>query len=473
MTHPSRRDALLAAGLLTATLAVPGTASAAFASPAARDDDPWREVPRILRRIRPPRFPERRLDIRAYGAVGDGTTDCTDAFDRAIKACSAAGGGHVMVPPGHYLTGPIHLLSHVDLHVGEGATILFKTDPAAYLPVVATRWEGTECFNYSPFVYAYGRTNVAVTGRGTLDGRASQGPWESWYRSGGGQSADQQALRRMGAEGVPVEQRVFGAGHYLRPNMIQFYRCRNVLVSDVTVVDPAMWTIHPVLSRNVTVRDVTVHSTLYNTDGCDPECCEAVRVTGCRFDTNDDCVAVKSGRDEDGRRVGVPSRDIVVDDCLFSGRWGGLTVGSEMSGGVRNVFAERCVINSPDFPGHYPVKYPLYIKANKRRGGVVDGVHLRRFTGGNVERDAVFVNMNYNGETGAQPVTVQNITVERTTLDGAARVLDLVGLPTDHLARVHLYKCEFTQVKDPVDIVRFVDDLRLEKVTVNGSVRGS
>jgi polygalacturonase len=434
---------------------------------AAEEADAWDQVPRILARITPPEFPCRTYDIRAFGAIGDGAADCTDAFRLAVEACAVAGGGRVLVPPGAFLTGPIHLRSNVNLHVAEGATVRFKADPAAYLPVVLTRFEGTECYNYSPFIYAFGQRNVAITGRGTLDGQARLGPWESWYRSGGGQGADQRELRRMGTEGVPVAERVFGTGHFLRPNLIQLYRCRNVLISGVTIVDPAMWTVHPVLCKNVTVRGITVHSTLFNTDGCDPEACEDVHIVGCRFDTNDDCIAVKAGRDEDGIRVGVPSRNIVVDGCMFSGRWGGITIGSEMSGGVHDVFARRCVINSPEFPGHFPVKYPLYVKTNKRRGGVIDGVHLRHFSGAGVERDAIFINMAYNNEVGTKPVVVRNIDVDRMTIDGARSVLNLVGLETDHLEHVHLSRSTFTNVASP-NTVQFVDDLTLTKVMVNG-----
>ncbi len=457
---PSRRDVLKAGGI--------AAAGALGLTPAAAEpNDAWRQVPRILHRIRPPDFPRRDFDIRRFGAVADGTTDCTEAFRTAIAACHRAGGGRVVVPPGRFLTGSIHLRSKVNLHVREGATVLFSTDPAAYLPVVPTRWEGTECYNYSPFVYAFGERDVAITGKGTLDGQALLGPWESWYRSGGGQGADQQALRRMGNEGVPVAERVFGAGHFLRPNMIQFYRCRNVLISDVTILEPAMWTVHPVLCTNVTVRDITVHSTLFNTDGCDPEACTDVYITGCRFDTNDDCVAVKAGRDEDGHRVGVPSQNIVVERCFFSGRWGGITIGSEMSGGVRNVFARHCVINSLAFPGHFPVKYPLYIKTNKLRGGFIDGVHLRHFTGTGVERDAVFITLAYNNQVGTRPVVVQNIDVETMSIAGARAVLNLVGIETDHINHLHLDKCTFTEVANP-NTIQFVDDLRLTKVTVNG-----
>jgi len=466
MTMYSRRT-LLTTGALTVAGALTAGTPAFAAERGDCERGAWAQVPRILARVRPPRFPRRSFPITRYGAVGDGLTDNTEAFAKAIAACHCAGGGRVLVPAGAFLTGAIHLRSNVELHVSDGATIRFSPDPAKYLPVVLTRWEGTECYNYSPFIYAYGQRNVAVTGPGTLDGQARLGPWESWYANGGPQGADQRELRRMGAEGVPVAQRQFGAGHYLRPKMVQFYRCENVLVSDLTIMDPPMWTVHPVLSRNVTVRNVTVHSFLYNTDGCDPESSSYVHITGCRFDTNDDCIAVKAGRDEDGHRIGVPSANIVIERCKFSGRWGGVAVGSEMSGGVRNLFARNCEINPVDFPGRYPVKFPLYVKTNKLRGGFIDGVHLRDFTGGRVEREALYVILNYNNQVGTRPVLVRDITAERIVLDGARTAVYLNGLETDHIQGVHVRDSVFTNVRQP-NLVTFTDDLTFDNVTING-----
>jgi polygalacturonase len=455
--RPSRRDILKLGGLAVGGALVPTNGN-----PAA---DP---VVAILGQVRQPTFPRRSFDLTDFGAVGDGATDCTAAFRAAIERCHRSGGGRVLVPPGDFLTGAIHLRGNVNLHVSDGATIRFHPDPAKYLPVVMTRWEGTECYNYSPFVYAFGQRNVAITGGGTLDGQARLGPWESWYANGGPQGADQRELRRMGEEGVPVAGRVFGAGHYLRPKMIQFYRCLNVLISGVTVVDPPMWTIHPVLSRNVSIRDVTVHSYLYNTDGVDPECCTNVHISGCRFNTNDDCVAVKAGRDADGHRVGVPSTNILVERCKFAGRWGGITVGSEMSGGVRTVFARDCEINPVDFPGNYPIKYPLYIKTNTLRGGYIDGVHLSGFTGGRVEREAIYVILNYNNQVGTLPVDVRNISVDGMVLDGARRAVWLDGLATDPIQDVHVRNSRFTTVANPVNTINHTERLRFTNVTVNG-----
>ncbi|MFI7705247.1 glycosyl hydrolase family 28 protein [Nonomuraea sp. NPDC049480] len=422
---------------------------------------PWDEVPSILARIVPPTFPDRTFDIVDYGAVGNNSTDCTAAFRDAIAACNAAGGGRVLVPPGTFRTGAIHLLSNVNLHVT--GTIRFRTDPGAYLPIVFTRWEGIECYNYSPFIYANGRTNIAITGTGVIDGNAPAGEWSSW--GGGGDDRDQ--LREWGANDHPVEQRRFGAGHRLRPNMIGLYDCANVLVEGLDLRNPAMWTLHPVYCTNVTVRNVTFYSTNSQGDGCNPDSCTDVLITGCRFNTNDDCIPVKSGRDRDGRRVNKPSQNIVVRDCKFSGRWGGITVGSEMSGGVRKVFAEDCVCNAADFPGRYPVKYALYVKTSFNRGGFVEDVHLRRITGRDLERDALYITMNYE-TSGNIPPTVRNFTVDGMTIDGGRSAYNIDGRSARHIQNVTISNSTFTGMSNSGNTADYVDDLQLINVFHNG-----
>jgi polygalacturonase len=215
----------------------------------------WEMLPGILERIEPPVFPEKDFDITRYGAEGDGDTDCTQAFKKAIDACHSAGGGRVIVPEGVFLTGTIHLKSNVNLHLQEGAIVSFFTNTDDYLPVVYTRFEGTECMNFSPLVYAFEQENIAITGSGTLDGNGSNTNWWRWKWT---QRPDVTMLCEKGDNGVPVRERVFGAGHKLRPNMIQPYRCKNVLIEGVTIKNSPMWHIHPVLSQNITVRDVKV-----------------------------------------------------------------------------------------------------------------------------------------------------------------------------------------------------------------------
>ena len=231
----TRRDVLRIAA---ASAALPHLARAAEA-------EPWSVVPQILARIRAPEFPARDFPITRYGAKGDGQTDSTAAITKAIAECSRAGGGRVVVPRGVFFTGAIHLLSNVNLHVAAEATLLFNQDPARYLPLVATRFEGVELMNYSPLLYADGQENIAITGEGTLDGNADEAHWWPWKAS----AESRKALFDMGDRGVPLAERRFGEGHTLRPAFIQPCRSRNVLIEGVTIVRSPMWEVAPVRLR--------------------------------------------------------------------------------------------------------------------------------------------------------------------------------------------------------------------------------
>ncbi|GAA3147508.1 polygalacturonase [Kribbella aluminosa] len=466
-----RRTVLLAGGALAAggPLLGGGTAPAAAGpaptapstSVAAADA----QVAAILKRIRPPHFPDRWYDVTKFGAVGDDATDCTGAIRAAIEACHRAGGGHVVVPAGDYRTGAVHLLSRVDLHLEHGARLAFSQDPAAYLPVVATRYEGTECYNYSAFVYAYGQRDVAITGQGMLDGRADTTHWWDW--TGGpppNEGPDKTALIQLAAAGVPVEERVFGEGHYLRPNLLQLNRCENVLVDGITVKDSPMWNIHPVLCRNVTIRGVTVDSPNGpNNDGIDPESCTDVLIENCTISTGDDCVAFKSGKDADGRRVNVPSRYAVVRNCTMADGNGGVTVGSETSGGVLDVFVRDCTMSSPH------LERAIRIKSNPDRGGTITNIDVRRVSVGQAADSVIEIVLNYaNVITGAYPPDVHGITISRLTVASAPRALNLLGLADDPLRDIHLHQCRFDAITEP-NVITYVEGLRLDQVWINGT----
>jgi unsaturated rhamnogalacturonyl hydrolase len=381
----------------------------------------WDAVPAILARIREPVFPSRDCLVTEHGAVA-GAGDSTGAIRRAIAACHAQGGGRVVVPRGVFFTGAIHLKSNVNLHLMDGATLRFSPDPAKYLPVVFTRFEGTECMNYSPLIYAFEQQNVAVTGRGVLDGGAAMENWWRWKR--GPDGPDIRRLLEMNARGVPVEERVFGAGHYLRPSFIQPYRCRNVLVEGVTIRNSPMWEIHPVLCTNVTVRGVTVVSHGPNNDGCNPESSRDVLIEDSLFDTGDDCIAIKSGRNDDGRRLAAPSENIVVRGCTMKDGHGGVVMGSEVSGGVRNVFVERCRMDSPN------LDRALRFKSNAQRGGVVENVYMRDVEIGRVAEAVLTVDFLYEtGADGPHRPVVRNVVLERITSRASPRLMWVKGFP--------------------------------------------
>jgi polygalacturonase len=434
-----RRELLRAGGVLAGGALLVGGAGAGAAlaaTTAAAKTDPWDQVPVILGRIVPPDFPAKDFPVTDYGATGDGKTDCTAAFAKAIAAANAAGGGRVTVPKGTWSTGAIQLLSNVNLNVGAGATLLFSTDTKRYLPVVLTRWQGIECYNYSPLIHAEGQQNVAITGSGTLDGQGA-----AWKPFGGGGS-DWTNLQKQGANGTPVSQRQYGAGHRLRPAMIELRNSRNILIEGITVVRPPMWAVHPVLSSNITVRNVTLNTRGGggNNDGVDPECCTDVHIVGCTFNTGDDCIAIKSGRDADGRRVNVPSQNIVIEDStfVFSNR-GAICVGSEVSGGANNVFARNCRVNPASTSGQ--LWYLLFVKTGNKRGGVIDGIYLRNISANKLTKSALYVTMTY-GNSGPGPTmnpTVQNITADAITVHGAGTYgIEISGLAASHAKHVHV-----------------------------------
>jgi len=433
--------------------------------------DPWDEANAILGRIRPPSFPNREFEITRYGAVGDGVKDSTDAIRRAIAACSQAGGGRVAVPAGRFLTGAIHLKSNVNLHVAAGATLLFDRDPRQYLPAVFTRWEGTECMNYSSFIYAWEQENIAITGAGTLDGQADcehWWPWKGrtecgWKKGEPSQEKARNLLFKMSDEGVPPEKRAFGEGGLLRPMFVQPYRSNNVLIEGVTIRNSPMWELNPVLCRNVTVRRVKISSHGPNNDGCNPESCTDVLIRDCVFDTGDDCIALKSGRNSDGRRVGVACENIVIQGCQMKDGHGGVTIGSEISGSARNIFAEDCQMDSPN------LDRVLRLKTNSVRGGVIENVNLRNITVGQVADAIVQVDFHYEeGNSGKFKPVVRNIELRHVTSKKSKYGLYLRGYEDAVIENIRLADCSFDRVAKP-DVLEHVKGLTRRNVRVNGA----
>jgi polygalacturonase len=449
------------AGALAFGAALPERADAARADEA----DLWREADGILRRITPPVFPARIVDVTEHGARPDGVFDSSRAFRAAIDACHAAGGGRVVVPKGRFLTGPIVLRSKVELHLADEAVIAFSRDPRAYLPVVLTRWEGVELMNYSPFIYAFEQTDIAITGTGTLDGQANDEFWWPWRTRSNASSGARARLQSMAARGVPVAERVFGEDSYLRPNFIQPYRCTNVLIEGVTIIDSPMWEMHPALCTNVTIRGVTVRSHGPNNDGCDPESCRDVLIERCTFDTGDDCIALKSGRNEDGRRLHTPIENVIIRDCEMRDGHGGVTIGSEISGGARNIFVERCRMDSPR------LDRALRFKTNAERGGVIERVAMRDVTIGQVAEAVVSADFYYEeGDTGAFTPVLRDVDIRRVTSTKSRYALLLKGYARSPIGDVHVSDCTFDGVQSP-DVLEHVRDLVLSNVRVNGQLR--
>ncbi len=454
----TRRALIGSAGAATASIACAATMP-------RNGDDPWALAARIRSRIRPPSFPPgNRFTPRQFGGVADGRTLATVPIARAIRAASRApGGGTVVLNDGVWLTGPIHLQSNVELHVADDTIVRFAHDPALYFPPVLTRMEGNELMGISPFIYAYGAENIAITGSGVLDGQAGPDHWWHWARrQSGARKSSGARLRRLAEENVPVARRIFGPDATIRPQFIQPYRCHNVLIEGVTILRSPMWEIHPVECSNVTVRRVTISSHGPNNDGCDPESCRDVLIEDCLFDTGDDCIAIKSGRNADGRRLGVPSENIIVAGCTMADGHGGVTLGSEITGGVRNVFVERCRMDSPN------LNTALRFKNNAARGGRLENIHVRDVTVGQVARAAITIDYNYGeGAKGDFTPVFDTLSIERLLVGRCQRMLDLQGFVGAPIRNILLRDTAVIRAAEP-DIVSRVEGLRYDNVRRNG-----
>ncbi len=435
----------------------------------------WQNLDNILKNIVPPTFPENDFNINDYGAFNDGKSLSTEAFKKAIDACSKAGGGRVIVPKGTFLTGAIHLKSNVNLFISEGAVVNFSTNPKDYLPVVRARWEGMDLMNYSPLIYAYQQKNIAVTGKGILNGRADNEHWWPWKgnkKFGAGKnthsqsdSASRPRLMIMNDNQVPVEQRIFGEGYYLRPTFVEFYECENILIEGVTLKNSPFWFLHPVLSNNITVKNITTNGLGPNNDGCDPESCSNVLIKGCTFNNGDDCIAIKSGRNNDGRRLNTPSKNIVIQNCKMKDGHGGVVIGSEITGGCWNVYAEDCEMDSPN------LERMLRIKSNAKRGGVVKNIFVRNIKVGQVKEAIVKLNMNYDppevkGEK-FYPV-MKNVYVENITSKKSEFAFYFDGLENSPVENIVIKNCKINGVEKG-NFVNNAKDIKLEDVFINGS----
>ncbi|WP_265594166.1 glycoside hydrolase family 28 protein [Haloferula sp. BvORR071] len=412
-------------------------------------DKAWASVPEILKRIVPPTFPKRDFIITQHGAVAGGTENCSAAFATAIRLCADAGGGRVVVPKGKFLTGPIHLRSNIELHLEEGAEIIFSDDFEDYLPVVPVRVGGVEILNYSPLIYAKDCTNVAVTGKGILNGNAKK--WWAWKSKETGEHF------KMGGEGVPVEKRVFGTTEAaIRPNFLCLMNCRNVLLEGFTIGSGPNWTIHPVYCENITIRGVKVDTDGPNNDGVDPDSCRDLLIENCTFSTGDDCVVLKSGYNEDGWRVGRPTENVIMRHCSSKHGHGGLVIGSEMSGDVRNVFMHDCEFDGTD--------RAIRIKSRRGRGGVVEKVYVRDIKLRKMQEEVVILNMDYSADKNAaanekSPV-FRDMCFERIAGDGAPVAIRITGEPDSLIENVRFEEVKLSARRGV--IARFVKDLRFE-----------
>ena len=440
----------------------------------------------IEQSIRVPQFADKDYVITKFGAKPDATAEKNQkAIQKAIDQCSKKGGGRVVVPAGQpFLTGAITLKNGVNLHVEEGAVLEFVFQPELY-PIVETSWEGLECFNLSPCIYAFGAKDIAVTGKGTIDGGGSNDTWWPWngnprfgWKEGmisqrGGSRA---RLLKNGEDGIPMynekgersPERIFTAEDGLRPQLVSFNKCEGILLEDITLLRSPFWVIHPLHSTDITVRRVKMINDGPNGDGCDPECCDRVLIEDCFFNTGDDCIAIKSGRNRDGRERNMPSKNIIIRNCEMKNGHGGVVVGSEISGGCQNVYAHDCVMDSPE------LERVLRIKTNSCRGGIIENINMRNIKVGVCKESVLKINLDYEHNEiccrGYYPI-VRNVYMENVTSEKSQYGVQIIGLDEDtYVYDITVKNCKFNGVKDGNFSSGKTRNVQFENLFINGSL---
>lgn len=457
---------------LLLTLLLPACAFAA-----GWDDN---EYKRIEQSIQLPKIAERQFLITSFGAKTTATAAQNQkAINRVISLISKKGGGKVIIPKGTWNTGAIELKSHVNLVLEEGATLHFAFEPKLY-PLVRTSWEGLACWNYSPCIYAYKATDIAITGKGTIDGGGNNDTFWQWngnprfgYKEGVTKESQKLGSRskllKMAEDGVPFDERKFGMGYGLRPQLVNMVHCERILIKDVKMINSPFWVIHPLLSKNITVDGVYVWNEGPNGDGCDPEACENVLIQNCVFHTGDDCIAIKSGRNNDGRLWNQPSKNIIIRNCKMEDGHGGVVIGSEISGGCENVYAENCVMDSPH------LERILRIKTNNCRGGQVQNINMRNVVVGQCKEAVVKINLDYERKEicyrGFEPI-VNNVNVENVTCQKSDYGVLIIGRDSlENVYDINIKNCKFDGVvKEPVKITGKTRNVKFDNLVINGSL---
>ena len=448
----------------------------------------WDEVKykQIEQSIRMPKFAEKTFPITKFGAKTTHTAAQNQkAIQKAIDTCSKKGGGKVIIPAGEkFLTGAITLKDGVNLVVEEGATLEFAFLPELY-PIVETSWEGLECFNLSPCIYAFKAKDIAITGKGTIDGGGSNDTWWPWNgnpRFGWKEGMISQRIEsrprllKNGEDGIPMynekgertPERVFGPQDGLRPQLVSFNKCDGILLEDVTLLRSPFWVIHPLHSTDITVRRVKMINDGPNGDGCDPECCDRVLIEDCYFNTGDDCIAIKSGRNRDGRERNMPSKNIIIRNCEMKNGHGGVVIGSEISGGCQNVYAHDCVMDSPE------LERVLRIKTNSCRGGIIENINMRNVKVGVCKESVLKINLDYEPKEiccrGYYP-TVRNVYMENVTSESSQYGVQIIGLEEDTFVYdITVKDCKFNGVKDGNFMSGKTRNVNFDNLFINGSL---
>ncbi|BFP40528.1 exopolygalacturonase PelB [Flavobacteriaceae bacterium GF1] len=416
-------------------------------------DSAWNiTMPKILKNIFPPSF-------KTDTVIVVNGNRFVERLNDSIVILSKRGGGVVHIPKGVYkVKGPVLLDSNINLNLAEGVELIFSNNPNDYLPTVKARWEGTFAMNYSPLIYAVGKTNIAITGKGEINGNC-QDTWGQWKPK---QNPDKKTIRQYGNDKVPLSERIFGDGHYLRPTGIEFIECKNILLEDFTIHHTPFWTIHPVLSENITARRLNIQMGVRNDDGIDPEHCKNVLIEKCTINTWDDCIAIKAGRDQDGWDY-PPSENIIIRDNAFTNVVGsGFCIGSEMSGGVRNVFVENNTLRGSE-------KHAFQFKSNPDRGGFIEQVYMRNMKVMAPVSYGFEFTTDYAGWRGNEHfVKYNDFYFQNIEMEAATKIsIKINGREEENIHRVFMENITIKKSLAPM-IANHVEDLVLKNVSING-----
>ncbi|MEM9885878.1 MAG: glycoside hydrolase family 28 protein [Bacteroidota bacterium] len=436
-----------------------------------QEEKVWnKESKAILQRVQAPDFPDRIVKLEASEAQ-----EVRQELQNIINRVSEEGGGKVIVPKGEWFSkGPIHLKSNVNLHLQEGATLTFSSEAEDYLPLVKVRWEGTVCWNYSPLIYAFQQENMALTGQGTINGNGRK--WSEVWRKK--QKPDQKKLRQMGNDLVAEDQRVFGNGfldldkdgkddgfgdgqaHWLRPTLVELYECKNILLADLTFKNSPFWTIHPVFSKNISIRALNIYGGYLNDDGIDPDSCEDVLIEDCYIETEDDAIAVKAGRDQDAWDR-ASCKNVLVRNCRLNSGVNSFCVGSEMSGGVENVFVENCHIIAG--------KHALNFKCNLDRGGEVKNIYFRKLEIDSIRKAMFIFRMDYHGYRGNNfPTKFHHFYASDIQCKFVEELpFKIVGVEAQPITKVLLRNISIAEAGKESQF-KYAEELLLENVQING-----
>ncbi|AQR95789.1 glycoside hydrolase family 28 protein [Clostridium saccharoperbutylacetonicum] len=403
-----------------------------------------------------------------------------DAIQKAINDASFNGGGKVVIKgsddsqnPNVYYTGAIYIKSNIELHIEENAILKFVRNKSnEFYPLVYTRWEGIEMMNFSPFIYSYEENNIAITGKGILDGCADEFNWMPWkfgYFNEEDQQIQRERLFNMGQEGVDVRtERIFSDGiSTIRPPFIQPYKTNNILIRDITILNSPFWEVNPVLCENIKVSGIRIDTNLYNNDGVDPESCKDMIIENCYFLTGDDCIAIKSGRNNEGRNIGIPTSNIIIRNNEFKDGHGGITIGSEISGGVNNIFGHDNYFDSEE------LDYPIRFKTNAERGGLLENIYIKNSTVNKSKVAVIHADFFYEeGINGNHKPILRNIALSNIkTVDGgsidAKNALYLKGFEDAPIENILIEDALLNGVKGEA-VLQNIKNLTFRNVYING-----